>query len=85
MASPKLARRLSVGLLCLPLFVGAQVDYSQYVNVLIGSEGPYPGLAFGGGDIFVSHINGSDKTLTNTADSQLGRRRCTIRRGEGRD
>lgn len=31
----------------------AQVDYSQYVNPLIGSEGPYPGLAFGGGDIFV--------------------------------
>nr|OQO29523.1 hypothetical protein B0A51_02615 [Rachicladosporium sp. CCFEE 5018] len=33
--------------------VAAQVDYSQYVNVLIGSEGPYPGQAFGGGDIFV--------------------------------
>jgi len=31
----------------------AQVDYSQYVNPLIGSEGPYPGLASGGGDIFV--------------------------------
>lgn len=31
----------------------AQVDYAQYVNPLIGSEGPYPGLAFGGGDIFV--------------------------------
>lgn len=31
----------------------AQVDYSQYVNPLIGSEGPFPGLAFGGGDIFV--------------------------------
>ena len=33
--------------------VAAQVDYSQYVNPLIGSEGPFPGLAFGGGDIFV--------------------------------
>ena len=31
----------------------AQVDYSQYVNPLIGSSGPMEGLAFGGGDIFV--------------------------------
>ncbi|KAK1037022.1 hypothetical protein LTR74_018832, partial [Friedmanniomyces endolithicus] len=31
----------------------AQVDYSQYVKPFIGSEGPFPGLAFGGGDIFV--------------------------------
>ncbi|KAK5086016.1 hypothetical protein LTR70_007634 [Exophiala xenobiotica] len=31
----------------------ANVDYSQYVNPLIGSEGPMPGQAFGGGDIFV--------------------------------
>ncbi|KAK4963511.1 hypothetical protein LTR10_001140 [Elasticomyces elasticus] len=31
----------------------AQVDYSQYVDPLIGSEGPFSGLAFGGGDIFV--------------------------------
>jgi len=30
-----------------------QVDYAQYVNPLIGSEGSYPGLAFGGGDISV--------------------------------
>lgn len=28
-------------------------DYSQYVNPFIGSEGPFPGQAFGGGDIFV--------------------------------
>nr|POF13889.1 putative secreted glycosidase [Quercus suber] len=28
-------------------------DYSKYVNPFIGSEGPFPGLAFGGGDIFV--------------------------------
>ncbi|KAL9112028.1 MAG: hypothetical protein Q9227_003648 [Pyrenula ochraceoflavens] len=34
-------------------FTLAQVDYSQYVNPLIGSEGPIPGYAFGGGDIFV--------------------------------
>jgi putative alpha-1,2-mannosidase len=33
--------------------VGAQVDYSQYVNPLIGSSGPFEGEAFGGGDIFV--------------------------------
>ncbi|KAJ5816504.1 hypothetical protein N7447_008737 [Penicillium robsamsonii] len=30
-----------------------QVDLSQYVNPLIGSEGPEPGTSFGGGDIFV--------------------------------
>lgn len=29
------------------------VDYSQFVNPLIGSEGLFPGCAFGGGDIFV--------------------------------
>jgi putative alpha-1,2-mannosidase len=31
----------------------AQVDYAQYVNPFIGAEGPTPGRAFGGGDIFV--------------------------------
>lgn len=31
----------------------SSVNYAQYVNPLIGSEGPMPGLAFGGGDIFV--------------------------------
>ena len=31
----------------------AAVDYSQYVNAFIGSEGPTPGQGFGGGDIFV--------------------------------
>ena len=31
----------------------AQHDYSQYVNPFIGSEGPFEGQAFGGGDIFV--------------------------------
>ncbi|KAL1872506.1 hypothetical protein Plec18167_006624 [Paecilomyces lecythidis] len=29
------------------------VDYSQYVNPFIGSEGPVAGQGFGGGDIFV--------------------------------
>ncbi|KAJ9130912.1 Glycosyl hydrolase [Pleurostoma richardsiae] len=29
------------------------VDYSKYVNPFIGGSGPFPGLAFGGGDIFV--------------------------------
>ncbi|KAF2116762.1 glycosyl hydrolase [Lophiotrema nucula] len=33
--------------------VYCQTDYSQYVNPFIGSEGPFPGQAFGGGDIFV--------------------------------
>ncbi|KAK7752139.1 hypothetical protein SLS62_005883 [Diatrype stigma] len=31
----------------------AQVDYSQYVNPFMGGLGPFEGLAFGGGDIFV--------------------------------
>ncbi|KAI0152810.1 glycosyl hydrolase [Xylariaceae sp. FL1272] len=39
--------------LCLGQAVAADVDYSQYINPFIGSEGPYEGLAFGGGDIFV--------------------------------
>lgn len=29
--------------------VAGQIDYTQYVNPFIGSEGPFPGLAFGGG------------------------------------
>jgi hypothetical protein len=29
--------------------VSSQTDYSQYVNPFMGSEGPIPGLAFGGG------------------------------------
>ncbi|GES57475.1 glycosyl hydrolase [Aspergillus terreus] len=33
--------------------VAHQPDYSQYVNVFIGSEGPFEGKGFGGGDIFV--------------------------------
>ena len=37
----------------LSTLVAAQVDYAQYVNPFIGAEGPIPGMAFGGGDIFV--------------------------------
>lgn len=35
------------------LTAATTVDYSQYVNPFIGSSGPIPGLAFGGGDIFL--------------------------------
>ncbi|KAF2774055.1 glycosyl hydrolase [Teratosphaeria nubilosa] len=35
------------------LAIAQNTDYTGYVNPLIGSEGPIPGLAFGGGDIFV--------------------------------
>lgn len=31
----------------------SHIDYSQYVNAFIGSEGPTPGQGAGGGDIFV--------------------------------
>lgn len=31
----------------------AEAGLSQYVNPLMGSEGPQPGSAYGGGDIFV--------------------------------
>ncbi|KAL5359780.1 glycosyl hydrolase family 92-domain-containing protein [Aspergillus floccosus] len=33
--------------------VAHEPDYSQYVNVFIGSEGPFEGKGFGGGDIFI--------------------------------
>lgn len=33
--------------------VSAQFNYSNYVNPFIGSEGPIPGYAYGGGDVFV--------------------------------
>ncbi|KAI1331865.1 glycosyl hydrolase [Xylariaceae sp. FL0255] len=39
--------------LCLGQLTRADVDRSKYVNPFMGSEGPYEGLAFGGGDIFV--------------------------------
>jgi putative alpha-1,2-mannosidase len=40
-------------MLALSSIGAAQVDYAQYVNPFIGAEGPIPGRAFGGGDIFV--------------------------------
>jgi hypothetical protein len=40
---------LCTSFLTLFLPVSSQTDYSQYVNPFIGSEGPIPGLAFGGG------------------------------------
>lgn len=43
----------NVSLLSLTIGVAAAVDYSQYVNPFIGSEGPFPGQGYGGGDIFV--------------------------------
>jgi hypothetical protein len=49
--------RSNLAFLSFPLLLGAvtasEVDYSQYVNALMGSEGPTPGQGFGGGDIFV--------------------------------
>src|SRR5689334_2268990 len=45
-------RRLPV-LLAFPFLGFCQTDYSQWVNPFIGSEGPIPGQAYGGGDIFV--------------------------------
>ncbi|KAI9706203.1 MAG: hypothetical protein M1820_004964 [Bogoriella megaspora] len=58
--------------------VFGQTDYAQYVNPLIGSEGPFPGLAFGGGDIFVGGAVpfgvtkvGLDSYETNTTYSTL--------------
>ncbi|KAF2740983.1 glycosyl hydrolase [Polyplosphaeria fusca] len=48
-----MAFRSLAPLLTLAPLVLCQVDYSQYVNPFIGSEGPIPGQAFGGGDIFV--------------------------------
>ncbi|RAL10842.1 uncharacterized protein BO97DRAFT_444331 [Aspergillus homomorphus CBS 101889] len=44
-----------IALLCslVPAIAATQEDYSQYVNALMGSEGPMPGKGYGGGDIFV--------------------------------
>lgn len=39
--------RLLISLTLSILAANAQTDYSKYVNPLIGSEGPFPGLAFG--------------------------------------
>ncbi|OGM45813.1 glycosyl hydrolase [Aspergillus bombycis] len=51
---PCLTQPLTPLLLGLMTTTTAQsVDYSQYVNPLMGSEGPMPGKGYGGGDIFV--------------------------------
>jgi putative alpha-1,2-mannosidase len=62
----------------LALQAAAQTDYSQYVNPFIGSEGPFEGLAFGGGDIFVGGAVpfgvakvGLDTYETNTSFSTI--------------
>lgn len=43
----------TLSLTLLGVVTASKVDYSQYVNALMGSEGPTPGQGFGGGDIFV--------------------------------
>ncbi|KAI2642292.1 glycoside hydrolase family 92 protein [Xylaria nigripes] len=47
------ASKLSPLLVTLASTANANVDYSQYVNPFIGGSGPFDGLAYGGGDIFV--------------------------------
>jgi hypothetical protein len=44
-----LFKRSCLFVLILATLVTSYTDYSQYVNPLIGSEGPIPGLTFGGG------------------------------------
>lgn len=58
--------------------LATQVDYSQYVNPLIGSEGPKPRSGYGGGDIFVGAARpfgmarvGIDTTATDWDTSVL--------------
>jgi putative alpha-1,2-mannosidase len=50
-------------------------DYSQFVNPLIGSSGPFEGQAFGGGDIFVGGAVpfGVAKVGLDTAEANLSR------------
>jgi hypothetical protein len=57
---------------------GSVVDYSQYVNAFMGSEGPTPGEGFGGGDIFVGGARpfgvvkfGLDSTAVNWSTAVL--------------
>lgn len=57
---------------------GSTVDYSQYVNPFIGSEGPTPGQGDGGGDIFVGAARpfgtvkfGIDTTAANWSTAVL--------------
>lgn len=51
------------------------VDYSQYVNPLIGASGPFSGQAFGGGDIFVGGAVpfGVAKVGLDTSETNLSR------------
>lgn len=55
-----------------------QVDYSQYVNPFIGSEGPIPGTGYGGGDISIGGARpfgvskvGIDTTAANWSTAVL--------------
>ena len=56
----------------------ATVDYTQYVNPFMGSEGPTPGEGYGGGNIFVGAARpfgvtkvGIDSTATNWSTAVL--------------
>lgn len=58
--------------------VQSQTNYAQYVNPFIGSEGPYPGQAQGGGDIFIGGVRpfgmvkvGIDTTAVNLTTAVL--------------
>ena len=73
--------RLTPSLGLVPLFTGpttaANVDLSQYVNALMGSEGP-DGTGYGGGDIFVGGARpfgvakvGIDSTAANWSTAVL--------------
>lgn len=67
------------GLALLPgVIADAEVDYTQYVNPFIGSEGPIPGKGYGGGDIFVGGARpfgvvklGIDTTAANWSEAVL--------------
>ncbi|KAJ5460041.1 uncharacterized protein N7458_001593 [Penicillium daleae] len=75
--TPRLAPIIGVTLLT-GTTLAAKVDLSQYVNPLIGSEGPVPGSGFGGGDIFVGGARpfgvakvGIDSTAANWSTAVL--------------
>ncbi|KAL2835019.1 glycosyl hydrolase family 92-domain-containing protein [Aspergillus cavernicola] len=68
----------NVWLLSFAILATSQVDYSQYVNPFIGSEGPFPGQGYGGGDIFVGGARpfgvakvGIDTTAANWSIAML--------------
>jgi len=44
-------RATSLLALCIPLCASA-TDYTKYVNLFIGTEGPKPGSAFSSGNVF---------------------------------